>query len=109
MPRRPISDDEEMEDVDAEVEENDKGTNGMQAAVNGNGELAYDPDQKVEDKRRLRAQYRQLLGEQDGMYALDASKLCKKGLTPTGRTSRRYGKPNHWPDIGESEIGRQVF
>lgn len=32
-------------------------------------ELAYDPDQRPEEKRRVRAQYRQLLGEQNG--ALD--------------------------------------
>jgi hypothetical protein len=29
-------------------------------------ELDYDPDQNVEDKRKIRAQYRQLLSIQDG-------------------------------------------
>lgn len=34
--------------------------------MHADDEMAYDPDQKVEDKRKLRAQYRRLLGEQDG-------------------------------------------
>lgn len=74
MPRRAPSEDEEMEDVDIKMQEDVVELNGhAESAEDVEDELPYDPDQKVEEKRKLRAQYRQLLGEQDGMYASDAS------------------------------------
>jgi hypothetical protein len=80
MPRRAPSEDEEMEDADVKIQEDVVELNGhaesaesAESAEDAEGGLPYDPDQKVEEKRKLRAQYRQLLGEQDGMYASDAS------------------------------------
>ena len=110
MPRRAASEDEEMEDAEVKIQEDVVELNGTH--LNGHADdsddpdgLPYDPDQKVEDKRRLRAQYRQLLGEQDGMYASDASILVL--ITP--RASHRHGKPHYWPNLGESETSRPVF
>jgi hypothetical protein len=80
------SSDEEMEDVSQSAAANGKGK-GRQPTVEedeldeddsdeeiegseGDAEnLRYDPDQKLEEKRRVRAQYRELLGQQDGASA----------------------------------------
>jgi hypothetical protein len=76
MPRRAPSEDEEMEDAEVKMQEDVVELNGhVEDAEEVEGGLPYDPDQKVEEKRKLRAQYRQLLGEQDGMYASYASTL----------------------------------
>lgn len=67
--------DEEMVDVTApngrgmngRVEEDDEDDELETSDIEADGvPLAYDPDQKMEDKRRVRAQYRELLGQQDG-------------------------------------------
>jgi hypothetical protein len=92
MPRRAASEDEEMEEAEVKIQDDVVELNGTHLnglADNPEG-LPYDPDQKVEDKRRLRAQYRQLLGEQDGMYASDASILVlihSQNIAPTWQTS----------------------
>jgi hypothetical protein len=93
MPRATrVSSDEEMEDATQDAATSGRGGN---SGINGKGKgrqltveedeldeddsdeeiegsegdaenLRYDPDQKVEEKRRVRAQYRELLGQQDG-------------------------------------------
>jgi hypothetical protein len=76
------SSDEEMEDVSQAAATNGKGKGRQPTAEEdeldeddsdeiegseGDAEdLRYDPDQKLEEKRRVRAQYRELLGQQDG-------------------------------------------
>ncbi|KIM29786.1 hypothetical protein M408DRAFT_328614 [Serendipita vermifera MAFF 305830] len=53
--------------------------------------LAYDPDQKMEDKRRVRAQYRELLGQQDE-HRTGAAKLSISEILANQRKADRYFK-----------------
>ena len=81
MPRATrVSSDEEMEDASQPaatsgkgkgrqptVEEDELDEDESDEEIEGDAEdLRYDPDQKLEEKRRVRAQYRELLGQQDG-------------------------------------------
>jgi hypothetical protein len=58
-----------------------KGTQGGTQGPQGDAsQLAYDPDQDVNQKREIRMQYRNLIGEQKGSFsfsknALDATDL----------------------------------
>jgi hypothetical protein len=61
--RQPTVEDELEEEANEELEDSDEEIEGSKGDAEN---LRYDPDQKVEEKRRVRAQYRELLGQQDG-------------------------------------------
>lgn len=71
-------------------------------------ELAYDPDQKPEEKRKVRAQYRQLLGEQNGGFERVSrvlSCLVSESLTFTNRAPNGFEQPNCRPTLTDPTAG----
>lgn len=59
--RQPTVEEDELDEEDSDEE--------IEGSQGDAEDLRYDPDQKLEEKRRVRAQYRELLGQQDGARA----------------------------------------